>query len=571
MEAERGSSSGDDSDTASSDGCLSPLADMVRSLAVDGMRSMRTRETREGQTFSREEVRETLKEGQRALRAVRRAVSGTLLLAGGVLIVAGVMWNVFVEGEFRDAISSGEKLGSGLCMVAVATAKTHDVLVYNTFWAMGHCSFKFACVLLNAAPLRNDLFLSRVIAAATAMAQLPLYVAHMVRKVRFWGEYDNVPESVWAISMASNGLVFFCCLLLATTRRGSYDVQLGVWHSFQVYFSVWIVLDISSLLFSLGDADQFVQQIECSVPFFCVHTLLLSLSLWPGWRSRIHACLGSTVGHAATRSAASVAGMLGDSSPDEVIHKSGKRFRCVFPEQLRFEDMQAKDPDPSLYELSAPTDLGFCDAFVSHSWSDDATAKWIALQEWCATFREQHGREPSLWIDKFCINQADIDTDLQCLPVFLCGCRELLVLCGASYFSRLWCILELFTHHHVDLGKHRLSMVMVLRDGRREEDLRDIASTTQTFDVELCECSSKPDKRRMIEIIEAACGSSAVFNEFVREIIPAGSQLRQHRSASFRSEISRRSSSGSSSSSSSDALPPCCIPRKSCHPRHSTG
>jgi hypothetical protein len=254
--------------------------------------------------------------------------------------------------------------------------------------------------------------------------------------------------------------------------------------------------------------------------FSSVDALLLVFALWPGWRSRVHSLLTGTIRNGAKLAAASIAGLLGDCSPDEVLKKSGQRFRCVSPEKLRFEDMQKRDPDPSLYALSEPAVLGSCDAFVSHSWSDDASAKWAVLQEWCASFRALHGREPLLWIDKFCIDQTEINADLQCLPVFLCGCRELLVLCGTTYFSRLWCIMELFTHHHAGLANRRLTVRPVLKDGREDRDLRRVVLAIQRFDVEACACSCRRDRLRMIEIIEAAYGSSAVFNSTIDDIIP---------------------------------------------------
>lgn len=95
--------------------------------------------------------------------------------------------------------------------------------------------------------------------------------------------------------------------------------------------------------------------------------------------------------------------------------------------------------------------LGECDAFVSHSWSDDSEAKHSVLQAWGRAFEEEMGREersdirPLVWIDKACLDQKNIERDLRCLPVFLAGCSRLLVLAGASYPTRLWCALELFT------------------------------------------------------------------------------------------------------------------------------
>lgn len=44
-----------------------------------------------------------------------------------------------------------------------------------------------------------------------------------------------------------------------------------------------------------------------------------------------------------------------------------------------------------------------------------------------------------------CIDQSQIEANLTCLPVFLAGCNELLCVCGKSYLSRLWCVIELYT------------------------------------------------------------------------------------------------------------------------------
>ena len=51
------------------------------------------------------------------------------------------------------------------------------------------------------------------------------------------------------------------------------------------------------------------------------------------------------------------------------------------------------------------------------------------------------------------ISQSDIDGNLACLPVFLAGCKELLVLPGATYGLRLWCVMEIFTF--IQMGGER--------------------------------------------------------------------------------------------------------------------
>ena len=54
------------------------------------------------------------------------------------------------------------------------------------------------------------------------------------------------------------------------------------------------------------------------------------------------------------------------------------------------------------------------------------------------------GREPTLWIDKYSIDQSNIENSLAALPVYLAGCSRLVILSGATYLQRLWCIIEMF-------------------------------------------------------------------------------------------------------------------------------
>merc|ERR1712226_404389 len=103
--------------------------------------------------------------------------------------------------------------------------------------------------------------------------------------------------------------------------------------------------------------------------------------------------------------------------------------------------MEVNHPDPRLFEVTEYRKLGIVDAFVSHSWHDDADAKWDALQSWRFKFKATHKREPYLWIDKYCIDQTNIEASLACLPIYLYGCEELLVLRGNTYLERLWCLI----------------------------------------------------------------------------------------------------------------------------------
>jgi hypothetical protein len=47
---------------------------------------------------------------------------------------------------------------------------------------------------------------------------------------------------------------------------------------------------------------------------------------------------------------------------------------------------------------------------------------------------------------KACIDQENIDANLASLPIFLAGCKQLVVLAGTTYPSRLWCVMELYVY-----------------------------------------------------------------------------------------------------------------------------
>ena len=84
------------------------------------------------------------------------------------------------------------------------------------------------------------------------------------------------------------------------------------------------------------------------------------------------------------------------------------------------------------------------DAYLSHSWRDAATLegeaeKWRLLQQWRSNFKAEHGgHEPTIWFDKACLDQGNIDASLTLLPCYLAGCKKLVIIAGETYTSRLW-------------------------------------------------------------------------------------------------------------------------------------
>lgn len=123
--------------------------------------------------------------------------------------------------------------------------------------------------------------------------------------------------------------------------------------------------------------------------------------------------------------AEAIAGLLGNEDPAALMDRALARFRCMswdnlakHPEIfLKGGTLEQTDRAGSCLLLVAePCKPDLCDAFLSHSWRDDSELKWEALFNWCEEFRLEHKRAPTLWLDKMCIDQKNIQVDLKCPP-----------------------------------------------------------------------------------------------------------------------------------------------------------
>ena len=150
--------------------------------------------------------------------------------------------------------------------------------------------------------------------------------------------------------------------------------------------------------------------------------------------------------------------------------------------------------------------MGEVHAFASHSWSDDGNLKYDRLHEWAGGDEEK-----LLWLDKACIDQSDIAKSLACLPVFLSGCQELLILAGPTYASRLWCVMEIFTF--VQMGGAREDMPIKPLD---DDDY--IYSELARFDAAKADCFLANDRQKLLAVIEASFGTFHPFNSQVRSL-----------------------------------------------------
>eukprot|EP00927_Polykrikos_kofoidii_P059356 TRINITY_DN5451_c1_g1_i6.p1 TRINITY_DN5451_c1_g1~~TRINITY_DN5451_c1_g1_i6.p1 ORF type:complete len:585 (+),score=57.01 TRINITY_DN5451_c1_g1_i6:66-1820(+) len=235
-----------------------------------------------------------------------------------------------------------------------------------------------------------------------------------------------------------------------------------------------------------------------------------------------------------------LAALFEGANPEQLLLSAVERFRCVSWDVLKqhpeiiisggtLDVVGAGCED--LYDLSIPWRFSECDAFVSHSWRDDADLKWNTMSRWCEGFRQQHNRDPKLWLDKVCISQTDIRRDLQCLPLFLAACNTLVVCCGLSYTRRLWCCVELFVYVRMLAEDETRHLPVILPLCSSDDECRSVKEAWRSFDATKCECFVEEDKVRIMGVIESIPQGASALNAFIRdwaELIQDCSEKRSH-------------------------------------------
>lgn len=289
-------------------------------------------------------------------------------------------------------------------------------------------------------------------------------------------------------------------------------------------YEVSILLDVpSDAVLATIAADLFSNRIVCEV--MSSRNFSEIGNLVEKRRARlIQEKLAAAIG-AASGPALAVAALLEGVAADELVHGALQRFRCIRWRTL----MQNSDiitgggllqaigaGSLQLYDLSQPCRLGRCDAFLSHSWRDNGNLKMRALRTWAQDFAAEHGRGPTLWLDKVCIDQANIADDLRCLPVFLAACNSLLVTTGLTYSSRLWCALELFVYFSMVTEDGNLTPPKVIILGESEGVRARVRHAWASFEVQECDCFDDADKARILTVVNKFPGGAFGFNDYIR-------------------------------------------------------
>eukprot|EP00931_Biecheleriopsis_adriatica_P003787 TRINITY_DN105545_c0_g1_i1.p1 TRINITY_DN105545_c0_g1~~TRINITY_DN105545_c0_g1_i1.p1 ORF type:complete len:486 (-),score=73.80 TRINITY_DN105545_c0_g1_i1:227-1684(-) len=253
--------------------------------------------------------------------------------------------------------------------------------------------------------------------------------------------------------------------------------------------------------------------LETFIEAFIVGTLLLWNADLPQWiRQRLAVWRDMDI------AAAGIASLLGSKSVSVILHQARSRCRSIPLQRVKKEDFLSNTPVQDgldLNQYTEPACIGEVDAFISHSWHDDGEAKWEALQQWGRSFRLRNGREPSVWIDKYCIDQTSVAEDLMCLPVFLAGSSQLVILYGSTYLQRLWCILEVLVFLKMGGEKESISLCMA----NASSSATDLENLLSNFSVQNAQCANQGDKDRILAIVEAGFGGFSNFDALVKDTL----------------------------------------------------
>ena len=115
-----------------------------------------------------------------------------------------------------------------------------------------------------------------------------------------------------------------------------------------------------------------------------------------------------------------------------------------------------------------------------------------------------------------CIDQQDIGNGLKVLPVNVMACNKVLVLCGDTYTSRLWCMWELCTLFSFTSMQQALLSVVVkpLQDGEvaRAEFIKEL----EAFQFTDASCYDPNEEAKILNVIQAV--GAQRFNSRIRSM-----------------------------------------------------
>eukprot|EP00928_Gymnodinium_smaydae_P024704 TRINITY_DN19916_c0_g1_i1.p1 TRINITY_DN19916_c0_g1~~TRINITY_DN19916_c0_g1_i1.p1 ORF type:complete len:489 (-),score=55.91 TRINITY_DN19916_c0_g1_i1:108-1574(-) len=444
------------------------------------------------QSFREQEhVLRYISSGQRARRKIRIGICAVMLLCGSLSA-----WGFQVAQRGLVLHSAGHR-----CMT---------LPVGHLFWILREVLLFWRVVFLSLAPLAGDLNLTRCVILLDAAVL-----------VTSWRSILPPPSNVHLRPFRFFGVVLHCilaalCALLllpAIFFRDASRMQKYTWR----VLSWWLGASTVWGIVWCAEVTMYCHEITADIWCLAIQASTFHFVRHPRFREKVHSGLKNMFDRrTASRAAVGIAGLVGETSMKNLLRISRARFRAVRVADIEYEDIVDNRPRPDLFSRTVAMKLNECDAFISHSWHDPAKEKWECLQKWRVAFVAEQGREPFVWLDKFCIDQNNIEESLCCLPIFLSGCRRLVIFCGTKYLRRLWCIMEIFTYVHIDGDLNQLEFHYV--EEKPGADRLLIDAGFHSFSAEKCECFKPAEKVKMLSIIHTAFGTLKDFDRAVAEV-----------------------------------------------------
>ena len=257
----------------------------------------------------------------------------------------------------------------------------------------------------------------------------------------------------------------------------------------------------------------------------CVLATLVSTRSMRAYMTRALGRLG-TRSATEQESAAAVAALIGGSKAMRAIAMAESLFR-VIPLRLLTQELfmsgssgacnhiqrrgkvasvGVESPLQPLPTRTRHAALGECDAFVTHAHCDDCKEAFDSLME----YGHPGNPEATVWFDKACLSTSDLDTSLLCLPLFVCGCRNLLVLAGPRFSTRLWCAVELFVFVQMG-GTHERIFIKKFGGELSERILLDFRAVN-------ARCVDERDRHKLLAAIESSFGVLSAFDAVIHGI-----------------------------------------------------
>lgn len=106
--------------------------------------------------------------------------------------------------------------------------------------------------------------------------------------------------------------------------------------------------------------------------------------------------------------------------------------------------------------------------------------------------------------------------------MYLAACNELLVLCGKTYLSRLWCVVEVFTFIEMTGGESRPITLRPFGSGPNDDRAHDETRWREqcaSFDARNATCLLPRDREKLLATIELGFGGFDRFNSEMRRLL----------------------------------------------------